>query len=321
MVSDSLQVIRFAHVKAKADHCFTDGNYRDAIHLYTEAMDLCSDRAVMPKLLANRSAACLRAGRPQQALQDALDAVNLAPSYGKAHWRLACAYQALKKPLEAAEALAHYCSRGPAEAAGPHMRALAQTVGRLTTHELAHGILRVINNWQQSNSMQVDFTHAASDLQRIIAAAHLEQQQDEHLVNLVYSSAYRRWVLHGLSTAEALLLHAQLSSQQPRLAARLASAALQAVGCTPPPALFAGGDQPQSSAVAQHSAGAGDSPACAVPEWVALEAYAVLADSLDALQAPPAARAAARVLAANTATPQPSRLRLVRLQCDGNVTE
>lgn len=43
-MSRALQDLKIRHIKAKADASFADGNLRDAISLYTEAMDLCNDR-------------------------------------------------------------------------------------------------------------------------------------------------------------------------------------------------------------------------------------------------------------------------------------
>lgn len=98
---------------------------------------------MLPRLLANRSAANFQAGRHHDALGDAQHAVELAPSYAKASWRLAAAHKALKRPVDAALALAAFCRQSPAMA-GPHAHALTRTIAHLSTHELAQGILSML---------------------------------------------------------------------------------------------------------------------------------------------------------------------------------
>lgn len=259
----------------------------------------------MPKLLANRSAAALRAGRLEAALQDAQRAVELNPLYDKAYWRIAAAYQALKQPVHAAETLATFCRQSPAEA-GPLAAALTRTIAQLNTHQLAAGIMKILNQ------LPINTSHQPADLQRVIAAQ--QHDNDSTPTTMCYKTAYQQWLLHGVPHAEALVVVAQLdmAAGSPHDAAHTAITALHAAHCTVPDALC--------NAVgftAQHMPSA-DQPTPSA--WVVLEAFAVLADALDALQAPPAARAAARVLAANAPAPPTHRLRMVcitagRLRC------
>jgi translocation protein SEC72 len=67
---------------------------------YSAAIALLSpaeDPALLRLLLANRSAANLKAGRQQDALADAAAAVKSAPSWPKGHWRVGKALAALKR--------------------------------------------------------------------------------------------------------------------------------------------------------------------------------------------------------------------------------
>ncbi|KAF6255278.1 hypothetical protein COO60DRAFT_1627589 [Scenedesmus sp. NREL 46B-D3] len=76
------------------------GNYGKAADRYSAAISLlgpCEDAALLRLLLSNRSAAWLKAGRQQAALDDAAAAVRAAPRWAKAQWRRGRALAALTR--------------------------------------------------------------------------------------------------------------------------------------------------------------------------------------------------------------------------------
>lgn len=69
---------------------FAAGRYAEAVSLFGEALERTPADHL---LLCNRSAAQLKLGRYDAAVQDARRATDAAPSFVKAHYRLACALQ------------------------------------------------------------------------------------------------------------------------------------------------------------------------------------------------------------------------------------
>ena len=68
------------HLKRKGDEAFVKGNFKAATEAYTQALrHTTSDSAIW----ANRSAASLRTGAAQDALQDARCARTLNPGFAK----------------------------------------------------------------------------------------------------------------------------------------------------------------------------------------------------------------------------------------------
>ncbi|CAK0782712.1 hypothetical protein CVIRNUC_005907 [Coccomyxa viridis] len=89
------------HLKRKGDEAFVKGNFKAATEAYTQALrHTTSDSAVW----ANRSAASLRTGAAQDALQDARCARTLKPGFAKAYYREGSALQTLGRWEEAAQA-------------------------------------------------------------------------------------------------------------------------------------------------------------------------------------------------------------------------
>jgi len=89
--------------KSKGNECFTKREYAQSAAHYTFALAddhaaSAEDRAV---LLANRAAAFLKLGQPEKALKDASKAVDLRPSYAKAHFRKGLALHALQRYKDA----------------------------------------------------------------------------------------------------------------------------------------------------------------------------------------------------------------------------
>ncbi|WIA40721.1 hypothetical protein OEZ86_004411 [Tetradesmus obliquus] len=121
MGSSNLKAMKLAHLKKAAAEQMARGNYGKAADRYSAAMSLLApseDPALLRLLLSNRSAALLKAGRQQAALQDAAAAVRLAPGWAKGHWRRGRALAALHRWPEAVAAfLEAYCKseRGSAE--------------------------------------------------------------------------------------------------------------------------------------------------------------------------------------------------------------
>lgn len=84
-----------------------EGNFREAYVRYTEALALLPlDKDTMSRLFSNRSLAYTKAGRYNDALADADEAVRLRPHWSKAYWRRGTALQNLKLHEDAAVAFA-----------------------------------------------------------------------------------------------------------------------------------------------------------------------------------------------------------------------
>lgn len=132
--------------------------YSDAVYSSTSRVHLYSPRALMPKLLCNRSLARLKAGRSHQALQDAEQAVTLAPSWDEAYLCVAAAHRALRQPLRAAEALGMGCqacrpiASQPLDETHPLCKQLRMCVASMTSHELAQGLMRL---WRDESQQGV----------------------------------------------------------------------------------------------------------------------------------------------------------------------
>ena len=86
-------------LQADGSAAFKDGRYAEAVSLYTAAIG--SPGADDATVLSNRSAAHLLLGQAEDALDDALKAVQLRPNWGKAHGRHGAALAALDCPEEA----------------------------------------------------------------------------------------------------------------------------------------------------------------------------------------------------------------------------
>ncbi len=198
LASKAISEIKYKYIKAKADKSFADGQLSDADQLYTQAMQLCNDPALIPKLYSNRSLVRLKANRLHQAKEDAQHAVTLAPTWHKAYLRLAAAHNALQQPVLAAEVLAQGCRACRAQQTNTHVLhvQLRTTVASMTSHELAQGLLRIWLNTppctthcidassQQQQHMLAYLMHGLQPtitmLHKCILARHAQQQKEEH---------------------------------------------------------------------------------------------------------------------------------------------
>jgi len=97
----TLEALRPTAERLQADGsaAFKEGRYAEAVSLYTAALG--SPGADDATVLSNRSAAHLLLGQADDALDDALKAVQLRPNWGKAHGRHGAALAALNCPKEA----------------------------------------------------------------------------------------------------------------------------------------------------------------------------------------------------------------------------
>lgn len=80
--------------KEKADACFKDANYRDAVVYYTRALRYTPKNE---RLLSNRSAAHFKLNKFQLALDDAVKVEEFEPNWPKAYYRKGQALRGLKK--------------------------------------------------------------------------------------------------------------------------------------------------------------------------------------------------------------------------------
>ena len=91
-----------AALKQQGNDELRAGHFARAVELYTQALKLDPASHIV---LSNRSAAQLRLQKPAAALEDALQAIQLAPQWAKAYSRAAMAYKAMDR-LDDAEAIA-----------------------------------------------------------------------------------------------------------------------------------------------------------------------------------------------------------------------
>eukprot|EP00928_Gymnodinium_smaydae_P056273 TRINITY_DN39683_c0_g1_i1.p1 TRINITY_DN39683_c0_g1~~TRINITY_DN39683_c0_g1_i1.p1 ORF type:complete len:502 (+),score=119.54 TRINITY_DN39683_c0_g1_i1:48-1508(+) len=91
-------------LKLKGDAAFKAGSFKDASVYYSRAL---RHTPMNEKLLSNRSAAYLRDGKWQAALDDALSAEALEPDWAKVHFRKGQALRGLRRFADALEAFRH----------------------------------------------------------------------------------------------------------------------------------------------------------------------------------------------------------------------
>lgn len=98
-------------LKDKANECFKNEDYFNAILLYSEAIALDGTQAA---LYSNRSIAHLRLENFGYALSDATKAIECDPNYVKGYYRRAVSYMALGKYKEAVKDFEHILQISPA---------------------------------------------------------------------------------------------------------------------------------------------------------------------------------------------------------------
>lgn len=84
-------------LKSKGNAMFCAGKYAEAVELYSQAIDLAPEKAV---LYSNRSVAYHGLMDYEKALQDGRKCVELKPEWEKGHFRTANALEYLDKPEE-----------------------------------------------------------------------------------------------------------------------------------------------------------------------------------------------------------------------------
>ena len=102
---------RINDLKARGNAALKANNLAEAADMYTNALAVYEgsqsfvDAAVVSIVYANRSMTRLKQERPQEALEDADQAICFNPQYNKAHFRKHKALLALARAEEAATAL------------------------------------------------------------------------------------------------------------------------------------------------------------------------------------------------------------------------
>ena len=92
----SQRVHDISHLKERGKVAFSAGDYTDAVRIYYEALGLCKDSKTLQALFLSNICACEQATeRYVDALASASAACALAPTYAKAHSRLAAIYTEL----------------------------------------------------------------------------------------------------------------------------------------------------------------------------------------------------------------------------------
>ena len=95
------------------------GNYKQAVALYTEALEACppTDKDVLKALYSNRSLAHGKCMKYNDALDDAEKAIQYGPTWAKGYWRKGVALVGLGRMYDATEAFykSWACDRGNKE--------------------------------------------------------------------------------------------------------------------------------------------------------------------------------------------------------------
>jgi valyl-tRNA synthetase len=98
-IFDEPSTDRITCLKESGNSEFKIGEYEKAIHYYTEALDLVRKDTTLQSpemtsiLLTNRGNAYLKINRIDECIADCTDSISANPSYGKAYYRRALAYE------------------------------------------------------------------------------------------------------------------------------------------------------------------------------------------------------------------------------------
>jgi tetratricopeptide (TPR) repeat protein len=91
-ISEELEALE---LKQRGNTEFQVGNFREAIDLYSEGIEKCQDTQVNLRavLLTNRGFSYFRLSHVEECITDCTEAIALDPSYTKAYYRRALAYE------------------------------------------------------------------------------------------------------------------------------------------------------------------------------------------------------------------------------------
>jgi stress-induced-phosphoprotein 1 len=90
--------IEFNKLKEKANECYTEGKYNEAVEIYSQLLEWEPENYMV---LSNRSAAYIKLEKWSEALNDAVMSTKLKPDWGKAWGRLGAALYGQDKLDEA----------------------------------------------------------------------------------------------------------------------------------------------------------------------------------------------------------------------------
>ena len=169
--------IKTSHKKKKGDEALKQGNFKQAVALYTEALEACplTDKDVLKALYSNRSLAYGKCMKYHDALSDAEKAVKYAPTWAKGYWRKGVALEGLGRMYDATEAFyeSWACDRGNKETE----KKLRQTVFTLPDEQLGMKILDFLSGLELDtvSTMQQEENGATQDdRMRLIEPAKYE---------------------------------------------------------------------------------------------------------------------------------------------------
>uniref|UniRef100_A0A7S1AJ66 Uncharacterized protein n=1 Tax=Noctiluca scintillans TaxID=2966 RepID=A0A7S1AJ66_NOCSC len=114
-------------LKELGNQHFKNGAYRDALQLYSKAINAGADKVETAKLYANRAAAWLTLEAYQEAIQDCQAAIVLDPTYARAYVRLASALCEVGK-IDEAMAVLERRQEPEAQAKAVSVKELFQTI-------------------------------------------------------------------------------------------------------------------------------------------------------------------------------------------------
>ncbi|CAG9460231.1 unnamed protein product [Pedinophyceae sp. YPF-701] len=221
--SPGLRNLRVAFLKDAGDQALKERRLRDAWEAYTEALEahgqVKGPNDVVRNLYANRSLALCKAGRHQQALDDAERAIAVDPEWDKGYWRAAAALTAQAQHLKALEMFRACFPLAPA-ACRDHVRKTARSVvSRMTRRELGYVLVDLLAG--NRASMSPPTLQLVSNEEMVEAAfeyVKAELVREEELARPATAqkpagdlrAALLFWTLHGMPRCCALHLRAEV---------------------------------------------------------------------------------------------------------------
>jgi len=134
--------------KDLANEHFKNGEYEHAVKLYSEILETDSDNHAV---LSNRSAAYIKMGKYNLALEDAVKTTKLKPDWGKAWGRLGAALYGMEKMDESLVAYNKANQLEPSEIYTEMMEQIKEKLKDMKDKLINENLSETINNPQMNN--------------------------------------------------------------------------------------------------------------------------------------------------------------------------